>query len=261
MAIYILFIFKVSFYYKSEYQKMKNKLFFLVSVLLISLNNAKAMEEDRFQKTPGVLIVEIGSYLYGEDFINFSLANKRTRNYLLNNKNFFLPENQEEITKIIQETSIEKISNLILKGGRAPKKKIIPLLRNVLNEFKDNKSIENNNNLKKLQIKYKNYVIILNLLYKFGDNKVRETFNNLYDENEVGYENTMNHSSPNQTIIRDIVLCKFYHKRLSLLYPYYREEISKAYREGTPPYEKNCQKSLEYERKLDLPLSYPLSEN
>lgn len=119
---------------------MKNKLFFLISVLLISLNNAKAMEKeeiDYFQKTPKMLIIEIGSYLYGEDFVNFSLSSKRTKNYLLNNKNLFFPENEEAAIKTIQETPCEKLDLLTQKWSRTKKSKLVNFLKTTSQKFSD----------------------------------------------------------------------------------------------------------------------------
>ncbi len=120
---------------------MKNKMFFIFFVSLMIFNQAKAMDEKgevgHLQKMPKVLILEIGSYLYGNDFFNFSLANKRINKYLTEHKNFYIPENKEEAIKILQETSFEKLEFLTLKWSSRGKTVVLKFLKQCSQQFSD----------------------------------------------------------------------------------------------------------------------------
>jgi hypothetical protein len=120
---------------------MKNKVFFLLFISLMIFNQAKAMDEkresDHFQQIPKVLILEIGSYLYDNDFVNFSLSNKRINGYLKNHKDFYMPHDKKEAIKILQETSFERLKLLTLKWSRRRKTDVLKFLKQSSQKFSD----------------------------------------------------------------------------------------------------------------------------
>ena len=218
-----------------EFKMLEKVILLVLGILIItsSANYAMVGEEDKYERTtighplqnspfkelPNELVISIAEYLYGDDFHNFALICKPIRKVLMTHKGFFMPEEKTKVIEKIQETSLEKIQELILNWSRTGRKKSIPLLRSVLPTFEDFKPQINEKNLKTFQKNFKNYVKNLNLLYVSGDNKTIKIFKDLYYENQVGFENAMNNISENSVIIKNPLLYKFYQKRLSLLDP------------------------------------------
>jgi hypothetical protein len=234
---------------------MKNKIIFLVSVITISLNNANAMDKeetstDHFQKTPSVLIVEIGSYLYGKDFINFSITNKRINKYLTTNKNFFIPEKQEAMIEAIQNTSIKETSNLILMGRRSPKKSIL-LLRKILPIFEEYED-QPKGKLKDARKKFKNYIKVLNILHEIGEKEALPAFKKIRHKVDVSWEHTTEYTSLEDFIILNPDLYKFHYENLAFIEPRVRGSLSEKYKKGEVPFTQDDKKSIKFSQPINM---------
>lgn len=238
---------------------MNLKTFFIILFSFI-FNNLKASDqEDLFfsqtvaqttlEKLPFEMIAYIGSNLYRNDFLNFSLASKKMRTILMSQKSLFIPDDLDSVIEIIEATPIENISGLILEWSRS-KSQAISMLRQALSHFTGYPATPKEEDLKFESKKFTSYIITANVLYTFGDRTFEASYKGVYN------------------IIQDF-LCDehakltppiyiFHLTNLSLLCPEVRPSIAESYQEGIDIFEKDHEKSKAYSIPLRLPLTYDM---
>jgi len=169
--------------------------FFLLkadAIAMIGLEDDHPFSKSYFRTLPNENIIAIGEYLYGDDFNNFALTCLPIRNILMGYKKFFIPE--EALLNTIENTPLDKISNLALLWSRTAKKKVRAIPHSIINGMKDypDTQIEDENKSEKLQYigkNFKTYVKTLNLLYKIGDESVKEKLQEVYHKIQVAVNN------------------------------------------------------------------------
>jgi len=189
----------------------KSILFFLGMFFLVTIDVKAMMELDEdikenkttyslsknpFETLPSEKIVDIAEYLYGDDFHNFALTCLSIRNILLENKKFFIPEEESKIRDVIIKTPLENIPNLILKWGRTSKKEAIPRLRIITNKLEGYPKTEDLSEtaLKSLRKQFKEYIKLLNILYGLGDKEALLLCKKINVQAEVELESTMQYT-------------------------------------------------------------------
>jgi len=234
-----------------------------IATFLLLLNDVEASHEEKegaslqtlhrnyFQNIPDEMIVKIGSYLYEDDFTSFVFSSTHTKSIIMNYESFFISKDKEQVAKIITDTSITNVPDLILDWGRSKKKSILTL-REVLLSF-EGYPTKPQEDLELERKKFKNYVKVINILYGLGDKDSGEKYKASY--------RVIQDLLCDERAEDDKLFYIFNLKNFSLLVPETREEIANNYQEGKWPFEKNNEKSIKYSKALNLPLSPNIFSN
>ena len=158
----------------------------------------------------------------------------------------------EGVENEVSNTPIEDISALIRDYSVDPER-IIPTLRNVIKNFRDNYQENPVGDLELLENNTINYVKTLNILYGIGDKDAGREYKACYD--------LFQGITSEEVAARNPVLYVFHLKNFSLLHPEIRETIAQKYQVGEYPFERNLQKSKLYSRPLSLLLTPKLLRN
>lgn len=237
---------------------MKNKLFF-VGAFLVFLNHSNAMNEEKDQdknqahsvtliKLPKNMIIHIASFLYEEDFHNFSLTTSTIKNHLMTYSLFFPLERKEEAISLIQSIPIGEDNSEVLKKvkktfSRTPKKKLIPGLRALVNQSKDFSDFGiANPDFKKIMKNFKIYLKTLTLRKEFQDplyeSETRKFISNTEDD-LYSIKGVAEKDQKNQEALEKY---RFYWKKAAFLDKNERENMIIFIQESTFPFHENIEK-------------------
>lgn len=152
----------------------------------------------------------------------------------------------------IKGTGFDEISNLCSEWNEDAQHKV-PILRTLLKNFENFYPPKEETSLGSYRETFGNYVKTLNILHGIGDLEAEEIYKSLYHNIQVALHEAIGEEESEE--VDNPKLYIFYFESFSLLNPETRQTLSKNYREGKAPFDKDILKSNEYSKILCLSLS------
>ena len=166
-----------------------------------------------------------------------------------------MPQEEKKVKETIQNYPLSRISTLVRKWSRTPKKLGIPRLR--IRSIKLGRRYLDPNNpgqFKSSRRKFKQKMKLLNLLHGLGDETAITVFQKIRLQVMRAQENNIQYSDLHNFIIFNNDFYIFHFEILALLSRETNKVLSSDYRKGEFPFEKDLRKSKGILKYLELPL-------